>query len=142
MVGLVDIAPAVETIDCGGASVEVYGVSARGVAHLLGRFPELRKMMSGVELKADELMAIAPDAVAAVIAAGVGKPGDKATEAIADRLPLEVQIDLLAAVLRLTMPKGVGPFVEKIAGAMGSLNVEAGQSAKAQDTTSPKPSRN
>jgi hypothetical protein len=100
MVGLIDIAPAVETIDCGGGScVEVYGVSARGVAFLLGKFPELRKMMSGVQLEADELMAMAPDAVAAIIAAGVGKPGDKETEAIADRLPLEIQIDLLAAVL-------------------------------------------
>jgi hypothetical protein len=138
MVGLVDIAPAVEKVDCGGARpIECYGVSARGVASLLGRFPELRKMMSGGEVGADDLMKMAPDAISAIIAAGVGKPGDPETEESADRLPIDTQIDLIAAILRLTMPKGVGPFVEKLASAMGSLNVD-GQSASAPATTSRK----
>ena len=39
MVSLIDIAPAVETVEVQGASVAVHGVSAKGIAHLRGRFP-------------------------------------------------------------------------------------------------------
>ena len=53
MVGLIDIAPSVETVDVQGTSVAVHGVSAKGVAHLLGRFPELRKLMTGQEVDAE-----------------------------------------------------------------------------------------
>ena len=52
MVGLIDIAPKIETVDVQGASVAVHGVSAKGVAHLLGRFPELRMLMTGQEVEA------------------------------------------------------------------------------------------
>ena len=76
MVGLIDIAPSVETVDVQGTSVTVHGVSAKGVAHLLGGFPELRKLMTGQEVEAEQLMAIGGDAVAAIIAAGCGYPGD------------------------------------------------------------------
>lgn len=92
------------------------GVSARGVALLLQSFPDLRKLMSGKEVSVDDLMAVAPDALAAIIAAGTGKPGDAETIAAADRLPVDVQADFLAAIVELTMPKGLGPFVEKLAG--------------------------
>ena len=77
MVGLIDIAPSVETVDVQGTSVAVHGVSAKGVAHLLGRFPELRKLMTGQEVEAEQLMAMGGDAVAAIIAAGCGYPGDE-----------------------------------------------------------------
>ena len=46
MVGLIDIAPKVELFELQGTSVAVHGISAKGVAHLLGRFPELRKLMT------------------------------------------------------------------------------------------------
>ena len=42
MVGLIDIAPGVETVEVQGAPVAVHGISAKGLASLLGRFPELR----------------------------------------------------------------------------------------------------
>ncbi len=58
MVGLIDIAPNTESVDVQGASVAVHGVSAKGVAHLLGRFPELRKLMTGQEVETEQLMAI------------------------------------------------------------------------------------
>lgn len=114
MVGLVDIAPVVETVDVQGAPVVVRGVSAKGLAHLLGRFPELRKLMTGQEVKLEELMTMGGDAVAAIIAAGCGYPGNETAEDVAGKIPLGAQADLLAAVLRLTLPQGVGPFVEKL----------------------------
>lgn len=120
MAGLVDIAPSVEHVTVGAAKVPVYGVSAKGIALLLARFPELRELMSGREVGIDKLLDMGGDAVAAIIAAGCGFPGDEAQEAAAERLPVELQADLLAPILRLTMPNGVGPFVEKLA-ALGNV---------------------
>lgn len=99
MVGLIDIAPAAEIVDVQGGSVTVYGVSAKGLAYLLGRFPELRKLMTGKEVQAEQLMAMGGDAVAAIIAAGCGYPGDETAEAVAGKLSLDAQADLLAAIL-------------------------------------------
>ena len=72
MVGLVDIAPATERVTVRGQEVEVFGVSAAGVAQLLARFPDLRKLFSGREVGADEIMDVGGDLVAAIIAAGTG----------------------------------------------------------------------
>lgn len=131
MVGLVDIAPATTTV----AGVEVFGVSARGIAYLLNRFPQLRMLMAGGEVSAEDLITMAPDAVSAIIAAGTGTPGVTAAEEAADRLSLDMQADFLTAILRLTMPKGVSPFVEKLTTLGNTLGVNT--DVKAQDTTLP-----
>jgi hypothetical protein len=140
MVGLIDIAPATETVQANGKLVTVHGISAKGLAHLPPRFPELRKLMTGQDVQADQLLGMGGDAVAAIIAAGCGYPGDNAAEEIAGNLSLDIQADLLAAILRLTLPKGIGPFVEKLTGLAIILGVEHGPSATAPDTKSRKPS--
>jgi hypothetical protein len=103
----------------------VHGISAKGLAHLLGRFPELRKLRTGQEVEIEQLMVMGGDAVAAIIAAGCGYPGDHDAENVAATLAIETQVDLLGAVLRLTLPGGFGPFVEKLS-ALGDLIVPAG----------------
>jgi len=125
LTGLADIATVSEKIELGGATVEVFGVSARGIALLLARFPDLRKMFSGVEVEPEKLMALGGDVVAAIIACGTGSPGVAEAEAIADRLPIGIQVDLLSVIIRLTMPSGFGPFVEKINALSGTLTVAA-----------------
>ena len=65
-------------------------------------------------------MAMGGDAVAAIIAAGCGYPGDETAESVAGKLSLDAQADLLSALLRLTLLKGVGHFVEKLT-ALGSI---------------------
>ena len=140
MVGLIDIAPATETVEAQGKPVTVHGVSAKGLAHLLVRFPELRRLMTGQEVEADQLFAMGGDAVAAIIAAGCGYPGDDSAEVIGGALSLDVQADLLAAILRLTLPRGIGPFVEKLTALGGLLGVEDGPSVTAPDTKSLKQS--
>lgn len=120
MPGLLDIAPNVETVDVRGTPVTVYGVSAKGIALLLKRFPELRLMMTGRSVEVERLMEIGGDGVAAIIAAGCGYPGDLEQEEMACRLSIDEQADLLAAILKLTLPKGVGPLVAKLTG-MGEL---------------------
>jgi hypothetical protein len=125
MPGLLDIAPASETVTVRGTAVDVTGVSAHGFVGLMQRFPELRKYMTGVEVTVPEIMAIAGDAVAAIIAAGTGAPGDAKTEAVAARLSADDQATMLAAILRQTFPKGVGPFAKKLEGLTKGLGVAA-----------------
>ncbi|TIX27303.1 hypothetical protein [Mesorhizobium sp.] len=136
MAGLLDIAALTEKVPVGAAKVEVFGVSAKGVAVLLGRFPELRLLMTGREIGPERLMQMGGDVVAAVIAAGIGFPGDEGQEAAAGRLNVEAQADLLAATLRLTFPNGLGPFVEKLTALGAVMGGEAAASAKAPATKS------
>ncbi|MGR3593101.1 MAG: phage pre-tape measure protein [Limimaricola soesokkakensis] len=145
MVGLVDIASASATVTIRGQAVEVHGVSASSIAHLLGRFPDLRRLFSGRDVAVEDMMAMGGEIVAAVIAAGTGATGDPEAERAADRLSVDEQADLLIEIARVTLPGGVGPFVEKLTGAGGALGVdrlvgEAGPAA-APDTTSAKPSK-
>jgi hypothetical protein len=96
--------------------------------------------MTRHEVQADQLLAIGGDAVAAIIAAGCGSPGDNAAETVAGSLSLGIQADLLAAILRLTLPKGVGPFVEKLTALRGLLGVDDARSDTVPDTKSRRPS--
>jgi hypothetical protein len=137
MVGLLDIAPLTETVTVRDQSIEVTGVSAKGVAQLLLRFPELRALISGRDVGIDQLLALGGDIVAAVIAAGCGQAGDARAEAAAGYLGLDDQAELLAAIMKLTMPQGIGPFVDKLS-RMG-LNPVAGAGSTMPDTSSPKP---
>jgi len=128
MVGLIDLAPSVETVSVRDKAVAVHGVSAKGLAYLLGRFPDLRRLMTGQEVGVDQLLASGGEAVGAIIAAGCGAPGEESAEAIAGSLSIDVQADLLAAILRLTLPRGIGPFVEKLTALGGILEVDAARS--------------
>ncbi len=139
MVGLIDLAPLTENVTVHENSVPVHGVSAKGLAFLLGRFPDLRRLMTGQDIGAEQLLAMGGDAVAAIIAAGCGQPGDERAEAVAGNLPLDSQADFLAAILRLTLPQGIGPFVVKLTALGSILDVDAARSGSAPDSTSPKP---
>lgn len=130
MVGLIDIVPATLSVSVGGKDVSVNGVSAAGLAHLLGRFPELRALMSGQEVGTEQLIAMGGDVVGAIIAAGCGYPANEKAEQIGRTLPVGDQADILAAILKLTMPQGVGPFVEKLTALGTVLNAEAAAGPK------------
>lgn len=132
MPGLMDVIPAAAKVAVGDVTLEVRGVSAKGVAYLLGRFPELRALMAGREVPLPELMAMGGDAVAAIIAAGCGYPGDEAAEQRAGEFAVDAQADLLAAILKLTMPNGVAPFVEKLTALAGAVGDDQSTKALAQ----------
>lgn len=114
MAGLLDIAPSSEQVTVRGVTVDVTGVSVSGIAILIGRFPELRTLLSGGELDLDKLMALGGDIVNAIIAAGTGAPGNRDAEKVAGSLGLEDQAALLTAILNQTMPSGIGPFVKRL----------------------------
>lgn len=125
-VGLLDIAPITQIVVVGDKRIPVGGITARGLALLLVRFPSIVGMMRSKKFDAAELFRIAPDAVSAIIAAGVGFPDDVEQEAACDRLPVGIQTDLLDSILRLTMPGGLLPFVNKIASLVGGLDGKSG----------------
>ena len=139
MVGLFDIAPITSSVSIRGKDISITGVSARGIASLLARFPELRALMTGREVALEDLLKLGGDVIAAIIATGTGAPGDVDAEKAADNLTLEEQADLLAAIVELTLPRGLSPLVEK----MSRLGLLAGGGTSAmQATTSPQPSKN
>lgn len=143
MVGLVDIAPAAERITIRGQQVEVFGVSAAGVASLLARFPELRRVFAGRDVPVEQLMAMGGEIVNAILAAGTGAPGDPDAEEAAGQLSIDEQADLLAAIARATLPRGMGPFVEKLTALGAAVGVQdvGDPSPTAPDTSSPPPSK-
>jgi hypothetical protein len=135
MSGLLDIIPASASVDVGGVSVAVSGVSVKGIGSLLGRFPEIQDALSGGGITAEKLISLAPDAVAAIMAAGCGFPGNADQEAAAAGLPLGAQVDLLSAIITATLPRGVGPLVDQVKALSGSLGLSnTDQSSKSLDT--------
>lgn len=122
MTDLLDIAPVAEKVAIGDKEIECEGISLEGVANIVRRFPAIRGVIwNGVENKTldvegliQALLTEAPDAIAAILAAGTGKLGSELHERAAARLPIESQLDLLSPILKGTMPNGIGPFVEKL----------------------------
>lgn len=122
MPGLMDVAPARATVEVNGTPIEVRGVSVGDIIVLFGRFPELRDMLLQQAPSVDALVAMAPKAISAIIAAGTGQLGDEAIEKTVDSLGASMQIKLLSEVVRLTMPEGFGPFVESLTSLAGTFN--------------------
>lgn len=130
MTSLLDIIPQSVTVPIGAVEIECCGITAAGVANLIGRFPGLRGLLfpEGQQRQGEELsdplalIHAAPETIAAIIAAGTGHPGEEDHEFAAAKLPIENQIDLLSAILNLTLPGGIVPFVEKITALFGGVS--------------------
>jgi len=129
MVGLLDIAPSTRHVRVGygelGYNVPVYGVSAAGIAALLQDFPELKNIVAGgkVDLTMESVLKAAPGAIAAIIAAGTGTPGNPDAIERAGLLPAGTQAEFLDKIVELTMPDGIGPFMEALTGLINRLDL-------------------
>lgn len=117
--GLLDILPAVDTVTVAGKKLAIRALSVTDIAYLMVRFEEVRTLMAGGKLTTERLMAMGSEAVAAICVSGV--TSKKST--IAERhkleahfitLGLEQQVDILSAVVKVTLPKGPGPFVAAV----------------------------
>jgi len=143
MPGLKDIAQSFATVTVKGVALPVSGISAEGIAYLFHRFPIARELIGGksVDVTAETLVKLGPEAVAALIATGTGELNDRDAEKAAARLGLEDQLNLLEAIIRETMPSGPGPFVQRLSSmfkGMGvdveSMSIPAGISPSASNT--------
>lgn len=137
MAGLLDISPVAAQVEIRGKQVEVFGISAAGLAYLM-RFEEIKALLSGKEVALDieALSKTGPKALAAIIACGTGQVGNAKAEAVAASLTVDEQAGLLAEILTQTFPRGLGPFaadIQRLAGAVGGMSADG---TKAQASTS------
>lgn len=144
MPGLLDIASAPARVEVRGTQIDVFGVSAEGIAYLMSNFPEIKAMVSGKEVNLDAatLATKAPRALAAIIAAGTGQVGNAQAEAVAASLAVDEQAELLARILELTFPRGLGPFAEAIQRLAATVAGSSDAGMKATATTSQSRSKN
>lgn len=117
---LADLANQHENVPVGDNFIRVTGVSAQDGLTILLRFPALAELISGFTMMG--FLKAAPDAVAAIIATATGTPGDEEAEENAKHIPLEIQLDILEAVGRLTFKNGFAPFAERIMALANAAN--------------------
>jgi len=112
--GLFDLAPPTEIVAINGVEHKVRGLPLRIIVELMKDYPNAVGLIGGGGLTAEAVIAQGPQVVALIIAAGYGMPDDeKARQAAAD-LPMDVQLDLVGAIVRATLGGGASPFAEKI----------------------------
>lgn len=140
--GLLDVLPQSEVVVINGKDIPVYGISARGVGALLMRFPDLVKLFDNAiegDAKMDILKNVAPNAIAPIIAAACGNLGDAEAEAVAERLSVETQLEILDAARRLTFKDGLGPFARRLESMMGSTGPAGDLRAPSTNLQKPPP---
>lgn len=141
--GLMDIVPASEDVKIDETqSLKLTGISFEDIVTLMKRFPEAQAWALGGKLDPARLVQVAPEAVAAVIAASCGFIGDEKAEKRARAIAVETQLDCIEAIVRITFRSGFGPFVERIAGVAGLARAVSESSGKAPATNSQPSSSN
>ena len=113
MVSLRDIGPLTRPVTIRDKIFNVTGITAHGLVVLMDRFPPVRKMLasrgtSGVTV--DDIVHLAPDALAAVVAAGLGDPGNPELEKDAQDLMIGEVAEIVAMMLEITFSKGLAHF--------------------------------
>jgi hypothetical protein len=146
MVGLPDIAifKLKHTIR-EGLEVEYTGLPVKSIAALFHRFPEIKKAamrQSFSDFTMDSIVDLIPIIGAAVIAAAVGKPGDKKQEEIASSLPLGEQVEFVGKIWQATFPKGLDSFLAGLDafGLSAGLTSARAANGTGRDGTLPMPS--
>lgn len=127
MSSLLDIAVVKESVTIGDVTVQVQGISVGDIVTLMSRFPALKQLLSGGDVDVSSLLGMGDKIIGAIIAAGCGMNGHEAAELKARSLPIGAQTDLMSAILKVTMPGGIGPLVEKIGSLGSAFNLSAGE---------------
>lgn len=122
MVGLLDIGESVHKVTIRGKELDVYGIPVGDLVALIGRFPDLRKVIErrAGDIDPEAMMKLAPEIIAAVIAAGIAEEGDDdktraKSEAVAAKLSIGEQVSAITVIFKATFPQGVGSFVDELA---------------------------
>lgn len=114
MAGLIDVAIVTEKVHIQGEDFEVHGLSFAALAKLLARFPEFGKIAQGGNFEFGSLAVLGPEFIAAFLSAGLDQNWSPEIEQVVAHLPIDDQLQIFVAILRVSMPRGVGPFVETI----------------------------
>ena len=144
MAGLTDIIPVAKRVmiptEDGDKPVDVRGLSTSDLSYIIARYPELMSKLGG-KMTAAMIMQAGPEVIATVIGRACSDQGDKPevrmrAEAIAATLGAGIQAEILTHVVKLTMPRGPGPFVELLKAAGLDLSHVAEASASIAQTPS------
>ena len=142
MVSLVDIVPQKRTVQIAAGDLELRGLGLRQIAGLLLQFPSLRNLITEGAPAVDfaELLALAPDAIATIIAEAAGQPD--AVEALVDGgLNSDEILDCLTVIHELTFPRGMRPLLQRLGLVVPDDNAPA-PVGKDQATSTPPPPNN
>jgi hypothetical protein len=106
----------VEATISSGQTVEVKGLGLDVIAIVLDHIEELEKAVAGIEsFSMMKLLSQAPLAVAALAAASVcGNPYSEEEQKAFLELALEDQLAVVEKIFEATMPRGFGPFAERV----------------------------
>lgn len=135
-----DIARLHEEVPVGESFIKVNGISAQLALAILNAYPAvLAKAFQGDGMKFADMIKAAPEVLSAIIVSGTGGKFDD-EEAIEDAaaLPLEIQMDILEAIGRLTFKSGFGPFANRIVALANAA--QSGNRGKVPDMRSPQDS--
>jgi hypothetical protein len=122
--------PKTKTLEFGGQSMDIRGVSAGEIADICERFPEFSDFLNaaregatgesvdsvglltpeaveriGAKMDVGKALALGRGAYPAIIAAACDQPGDAETESIAGSFAFEFQQLMVAEILKLSFPQ-------------------------------------
>ncbi|MDE2467227.1 MAG: hypothetical protein KGL35_00360 [Bradyrhizobium sp.] len=120
MADIFDIVASTETVKLGGVAIEVGGVPLGDFLKIVKRFPAVIAALKREQVEPAVWFDCGAEAIAALLAAGVGKLGDADAEARIGRFPGAYQLALLKSIMAQTMPDGPGPFVRELMTVLGA----------------------
>jgi hypothetical protein len=111
MPDIFDLVPASQIIEIGGTSTTVRPIQLGDCLQIINRFPKLREFLDGNKTEVSFGEILQTGAVPAICAAGCGRFGEQDAEEHFAALDADTQTQFLSPILRLTMPRGVAPFL-------------------------------
>jgi hypothetical protein len=116
MADIFDLVPLTETVEIGDTSTAVKPIQLGQCLQIVQRYPALREFLEGSKKEVSYGEILNTGAVPAICAAGCGRFADENAEAHFASLDADTQSRFLAPILRLTMPRGVAPFLVSLGG--------------------------
>jgi hypothetical protein len=143
-----DIAPIEEIVTLRGLDFPVHALGIDDLGKLLHRFPELRTLLPTAaapgtappEVDAVSIIGLGRQIVAALIACATDKAGDKEEEEALAGLAVGEQFLFIEAIIRLSVPGGLTPLMQRVAGLMSGERPAADGAGRALDSNSLSPS--
>lgn len=109
-----DLAPPTEIIEVGGEQQEIRPIGLAETLQIMARFPALSELIAGGKRQVTFVELLSSGAVPAIIASGCSRHGEAEAEKKIALLDADTQATLLIPILRLTMPRGVVPFLTRV----------------------------
>jgi hypothetical protein len=141
---LFDICPSDGDVTIEGKPYKIKGLPFRLIIAIAKDAPDVLAFFFGGKIIISSLMETSPGAVERIIAGGFGFRGDpkedestKRAMAFAGDLPLDLQLDLMAAILTKSTGGGAGPFVARLRAMQIALGGQAAEEKADATVTTP-----